>query len=103
MHLPPGVHPGIQFDLAEGGLVAGDVLLEQSKESLGLLRAHVDTLKVTNLDLSFALLLYRAENKEEIPHIHSHLHAISIGFPIFGGIGQLDIGLRRNIHEKQCK
>ena len=30
VHLPPGVHPGIQLDLAESGLIAGDVLLEQS-------------------------------------------------------------------------
>ena len=100
MHLPAGAHPRVEFDFAESGLVAGDVLLQQPEQSLGLLRAQVDALKVANLDLGFALLLHSAKDEEEIPHIHSHLHTVGIGFPILGRIGQLDVGLWRNTHRK---
>ena len=100
MHLPPGTHARVQFDFAERRFVAGDVLLQQSQKRLGLLRAEIDALKVTNLHLSFALLLHRAEDQEEIPNVDSHLNAVGIRFPIIGGVSKLDIGLWRNTHRK---
>src|SRR6202034_553238 len=104
VHLSPWAHPRVQFDFAESSLIAGDILLQQSEESLGLLGAQIDALKVAQLDLRFALLLHRSKDKEEVPYIHAHLHAVGIGFPIVGGIGQFDIGLWRNTHRQtdQC-
>src|ERR1017187_8544470 len=102
VYLAPRAHPRIEFDLPEGGLVAVDILLQQSEQSLGLLRAEVNALKVADLDLTLTLLLHGAKNEEEIPYIHSHLHAVGIGFPVVGGIGQLDIGLWRSAHGKKC-
>jgi hypothetical protein len=100
VNLPSTRHARIEFDFAEGGFVAVDVLLQQSEQRLGLLRAQVDALKITDLHLSFTLLLNRAKDEEKVPDIHSHLHAVGIGFPVIGSIGQLDIGLRRNAHSQ---
>jgi hypothetical protein len=102
MHLSPRAHPRIQLDLPEGRLVAVDILLQQSEQRLGLLRAQVNALKVADLDLRLILLLHGAKHEEEIPHVHSHLHAVGIVFPVVGGINQLDIGLWRNAHVKKC-
>jgi|ERR1700677_360344 hypothetical protein len=87
MHLPAGGDAWIQLDFAEGCLVAVHVLLQESEQSLGLLRAEVDALKVPNLYLRFVLLLNRSENQEKIPDIHSHLHTVCVRFPIIGGVG----------------
>ncbi len=100
VNLAAGSHARVKFDFAEGGFVAVDVLLQQSEQRLGLLRTQVDALKITDLDLSFTLLLNGAKNEEKVPDIHSHLHAVGIGFPVIGSIGQLDIGLRRNAHSQ---
>ena len=100
MNLPSGSHARVEFDFAEGGFVAVDVLLQQSEQRLGLLRTQVDALKITDLDLSFTLLLNGAKDEEKVPDIHSHLHAVGIGFPVIGSIGQLDIGLWRNAHSQ---
>lgn len=86
--------------IAERALVARDILLQQPEQSLGLLRAEVDTLKVANLHLGFGLLLQGAEDHEEVPDIDSHLHAVGVGFAVIGSIDQLDVGLCRNTHRK---
>ena len=90
----------VEFDLAEGALITGDILLQQPEQGLGLLRAEVDALEVANLDLSFGLLLQGAENHEEVPDIHPHLHAVGVGFAIVRSIDQLEVGLRRKAHKK---
>lgn len=101
MDRPRRSHSGIQFDLAESALVAGDILLQQSQQGLGLLRAEVDALKIADFNLAFALLLQRAENHEEVPDIHPHLDTIGVGLSVVGGIHQLDIGLWRKGHRKK--
>ena len=72
MHRPLRAHTGVELDLAEGAFVSRDVLLEQSKQSLGLLGAEIDPLKVPDFDLRFTLLLQRAKDKKEIPNVHAH-------------------------------
>ena len=96
VHRPRRSQARVQFDFAEGTLVAGDVLLQQPEQRFGLLRAKIDALKVANLDLGFGLLLQGAENHKEVPDIHSHLHAVGIGFAVVWSIGQLDVRLCRN-------
>lgn len=87
MHLPAGADARIQLNFAESGFVAVNVLLQQSQQSFGLLRAKIDALKVANLYLVFVLLLHRSKDEEEIPDIHSHLHAVGVGLPVVGGMG----------------
>jgi hypothetical protein len=100
VHLAPGTHARVKFDFSEGGFVAGNILLQESEQGFRLLWAEVNALEVPDFDLSFALLLYGAKYEEKVPDIHSHLHAIGIGFPIVGGIDQLDIGLWRSAHKQ---
>ena len=87
MHLPAGADARVELDFAEGGFVAVDVLLQQSQQGLGLLRAQINALKVANLHLAFVLLLDGSEDEEEIPDIHSHLHTVGVGLPVIGGMG----------------
>src|SRR3984957_6724971 len=100
VHLAPGIHARVKFDFSEGGFVPGNILLQESEQRLRLLGAEVNALEVSDLNLSFALLLYGAKYEEKVPDIHSHLHAVCIGFPIVGGIDQLDIGLWRSAHKQ---
>jgi len=65
MNLPSRSHARVEFYFPEGGFVAVDILLQQSEQGLGLLRAQVDALKIADLDLSFALLLNGAKDKEK--------------------------------------
>jgi hypothetical protein len=100
MHRPSRGQAGIELDLTEGALVADDILLQQSEQCLGLLRAEVDALEVANLDLRFGLLLQGSEHHEEVPDIHPHLHAVGVGLAVVGSIDQLDVRLRRKAHRK---
>lgn len=100
MNLSPASHARVEFYFAEGRFVAAYILLQQSEQGLGLLRTQVDALKITDLDLSFTLLLNGAKDEEKVPDIDSHLHAVGIGFPVIGSIGQLDIRLWRNAHSQ---
>src|SRR5450432_424656 len=95
-------HAGVEFDLAEGALVSADVLLQQAEERLGLLRAEIDALEVLDLDLSFGLLLQGAEDEEEVPDVHTHLHAVGVILAILGSVHELQIGLRWIVHVRQC-
>ncbi len=87
MHLAPGAYARVQLDFTKGGFITRNILLQESKQSFGLLWAQVDALEIANFHLCFVLLLHRAEHQEEVPDIHSHLHAVGIGFPIIGGMG----------------
>src|SRR5579864_2938716 len=91
-------HSGIQFDLAEGALIARDILLQNRHQRLGLLRAQVDALKVSDFHLSFALLLQSTENQKEIPDIHSYLDAVGVALAIVRCVHQPDVGLRWIVH-----
>ena len=91
-------HLWVEFDLAEGVLVAGHVLLQDSHQRFGLLGAEVDALKVAYLDLVFALLFQRAKHQKEIPDADTHLHAVGIIFPVRVSLDQLDIWLIRIGH-----
>src|SRR5260370_24866369 len=93
VHWPTRRHPRIQLDLAESIFVARDVLLQQSEQCLGLLRAQIDPLKISNLHLRFALLLQGAEDQKEVPDVHTHLHAVGVAFAVVRRICQFDIGL----------
>ncbi len=93
-----GGHARVELDLSEGGLVAGDVLVQERGQRFGLLRAQIDALKVVELDLALGGLLHSAEDEEEIPHIDPDLHAIGIIFAILGTLHKFDIRLIRNGH-----
>lgn len=98
VHRAGRTHARVKFDLTERAFVPGDVLLQQSKQCLCLLRAQVDALEVANLDLGFGLLLQRAEDEKEIPDVHPHLHAIGVVLLVVGSIVELYIRLGRNTH-----
>jgi hypothetical protein len=86
MNRPSRSHARIELDFTKRTFVTGYILLQQSKQGLGLLRAQVNSLEVANLHLRFGLLLQGSENHKEVPHIHSHLHAVGVGFAIIGGV-----------------
>src|SRR5208282_2629031 len=92
----------IKFDLAERGFVVRHVLLHERHERLGLLRADINPLKVSQLHLRLRALLHRPENQEEIPDIHPDLHAVGVGLAIIGGLYELHIRLVRCNHVSQC-
>ena len=94
-------HSWIELDLAEGTLVSRYILLQQSKQSFGLLWAEIYALKIANLDLRLGLLLQSAKNEEEIPNIDPHLHAVGVTLAIGGVIGELNVGLGLNIHTEK--
>src|SRR6266851_266278 len=98
VHRTSRTHARIELDFAECAFVTGDVLLQESKQSLCLLRAQVDALEVADLDLGFGLLLQRAEDEKEVTDVHTHLHAIGVVLLVVGGIVQLYVRLGRNAH-----
>src|SRR5258708_13054164 len=89
VHRTSRTHARIELDFAECAFVTGDVLLQESKQSLCLLRAQVDALEVADLDLGFGLLLQRAEDEQEIQDVHTHLHLIGIFLLVVRDIFQL--------------
>src|SRR5260370_40272961 len=91
-------HARIKLDFAERALVTGDVLLQESEQSLCLLGTQIYPLEVADLDLGLSLLLQSAEDEKEIPDVHAHLHAIGIVLFIVGRIVKLDVRLGRNAH-----
>lgn len=102
MYRPCRSHARIEFDLAKSSLVPGDILLQKSKQRLGLLRAKINALKVADLDLGFALLLQSSKNHEKIPDVHPHLDTVGVGFAIIGCVAQLHVRLCRNGHRRKC-
>jgi hypothetical protein len=96
------IHARVELDFTEGAFVARYILLKKSKEGLRLLRAKINALKISNLYLSLALLLQGPKDHEEIPDIHSHLHAIGVGFAVVRSTAELDVRLWRNTHGRKC-
>src|SRR5579864_6380361 len=94
MHWSLRHHTRIEFDLAKGALVSGNVLLQESEQGLRLLRAEVDPLEILNLNLRLGLLLEGAKYEIEIPDVDAHLHAVGVALAIIFGIDQFQIGLR---------
>src|SRR5262249_30425800 len=91
-------HSRIELDFAKGALVVRDILVQDRGQSLGLLRAQIYSLEVSYFDLVLRLLLHGAEHQEEVPYIYPHLDAISVGFAIVTGVGDIKIRLRRDDH-----
>src|SRR5215472_16035679 len=89
-------HSRIELDFAKGALVVRDILVEDRGQSLGLLRAQIDSLEVSYFDLVLRLLLHGAKHQEKIPDIYPHLDAVSIGFAIVAGVEDIKIRLRRD-------
>ena len=79
-------------DGAEGGLVLRQVLVEDIGQSLGLLRAQVDTLEDLDADVAGLGLILPAEGQEKIPQVHAHLNAVGIPLAIVGRPDDLDLG-----------
>src|SRR5208337_1026440 len=94
----PRRHARIELDIAKGVLVVDQVLLQDGVQRLGLLRAQVDALKVTDFHAVFVLLLQGAKHQEEVPDVHSHLHAVGIALAVVGRVRQLNRWLRRILH-----
>ena len=99
MHRALRSHPRIEFDLAEGGFVTGDILLKQTQQRLGLLRTEINALKIADFDLGLSLLLQCPENQEKVPYIYPHLHAVCVVLTIIGVVGQLYVWLWRISHK----
>ena len=58
-------HARIEFDLPKGVFVVDQILLKNRVQSLCLLRAQIDTLKIADVHAGFILLLQRAEYQEK--------------------------------------
>ncbi len=82
MHRPSRSHPRIELDLAKRAFVARHILLQKSQQSLGLLRAQVNSLKIADLNVGLALLLQGAEDKKKVPYIDPHLYAVRVVLPV---------------------
>jgi len=87
MHWSLRTHARVKLDLPESALVAAHVLLQKSQQRLSLLRAQINSLEVLDLHVGFGLLLQRAEDQEEVPDIHPHLHAVGVILAVTGVVG----------------
>src|SRR5690348_178067 len=101
MHGPGCRHARVQLDLAVRLFVIREVLLQNVKQRFGLLWAHVDSLKIRDLNLGLGLLLQRSEDQKKIPHAGPDLNAVGIAVAIAGGIDDLDIRLYRHRHDSE--
>src|SRR5579863_4684265 len=93
MHRPARPHARIELDLSKCAFVAGDVLLQKSKQCLGLLRTQINALKIADFYLRFGLLLQGSEHEEEVPYVDPHLNTVRVVFPVVGAAYQLYIRL----------
>ena len=73
----------------------GDVLAEHVPQRLGLLRAQVDGLVVSDGDLVGTLAGSQSEDELKIPHADAHLHAVGVGLAVIGRLGEIELGLLR--------
>jgi len=103
MHRTGWSHPRIKFDLPERLLVARDVLLQKSQKRFRLLRAQVNSLKVTDFHVRLTLLLQGTEDQKKVPDIDAHLHTVGITLAIVRVVDQLHVRLYRIIHGWKCK
>ena len=84
----------LQADFAESGFVLADILIENVRQRLGLLRTQENALVVVNGDAIRRVLIDGAEEQEKIPQTDPHLDAVGVGFPIVGCVGQMYFGRR---------
>src|SRR5882762_4071864 len=91
---PPAHHPRVELNLAKRALVTRQILLQNRRQRLCLLRTQIDSLKVPQLHFVLALLLQRAEDKEEVPNVDAHLHAVGVGLAIILRSRKLNVRLR---------
>ena len=89
-----GGRDGLEDELAEGLFVLSEIVAKHVPESLCLLGAEVDGLKVIEVDLGGGRLLHGAEDKLEVPHRHAHLDRVGIGFAVVVGLVEADLRLR---------
>ena len=89
----------IKLDLAECAFVVRHILVQDRRERLGLLRAQINSLKVSDFHLIFGLLLHGAEDEKKIPDVDPHLDAVGVGFPVINGIDDVEIRLCGNHHK----
>jgi len=66
----------LQRDCPERLLILRNVLPENVPERLGLLRAEIYSLGILNGHRFRRFLMYKAKNKQEVPHADAHLHAV---------------------------
>ncbi len=90
-----GSRNGLDGERAEGLLVLGEILAEHIPESLGLLRAEVDSLEAGEHDLVGGILAHGAEAEEEVPDAHADLNAVGVALAIIFGLGELESGFIR--------
>src|SRR5258708_19953177 len=64
VHRTSRTHARIKLDFAERALVTGDVLLQESEQSLCLLGTQIDPLEVADLSLRLILLLQISEDQK---------------------------------------
>jgi len=86
-------HSRVELDLAKRVFVSRDIVLQNGQQGFGLLGAQIDTLKILDFDLGFALLMQSAKNQEKVPDIYPHLHTVGIVLAIIRCIDQLDVRL----------
>src|SRR5579875_2303021 len=84
----------IEGDGAEGGLILGEVLAEETVESLCLLRAEIDGLEVLDVDGVRGGLIHGAEDEAEVPDGGANLDAVGVAGAEVGGFGEGDAGFR---------
>src|SRR5689334_3867600 len=73
-----GADTRIEFDFAKRIFVVDQILLKNGEQRLGLLRTEIDALKVADVDAGLVLLLKSPEDKEEVPDVHTNLHAVGV-------------------------
>ena len=85
----------LELDLAERGLILGDVLLEDIQQRFGLLRAKVDALKIVDVNVVGRGLIDHAKEQQKSQILTADLHTVGVAFPVFRDVAHLDLGLRR--------
>jgi len=91
---PLAHHPRVELNLAKCALVTRQILLQNRRQRLSLLRTQINPLKIPQLNFVLALLLQRAEDKEEVPDVDAHLHAVRVGLAIILCDRKLNVRLR---------
>jgi hypothetical protein len=82
----------LKTNFTECRLILRNVLLEHVEKRLGLLRAHVNSLEVLYGYVIGGCLSNAAEQKQEVPQIHTDLDAVGVVLAVVGCIGELDLG-----------
>src|ERR1041385_6953808 len=89
---------GVKLDLPKRAFILPDVLLQNCEQSLGLLRAEIDALKVLHLNFLCCHGLQATKNQQKVPHAYADLYRIGVSIAVIGGVDQANVGLLRNCH-----